>query len=170
MKRQDKYPETETFHFHNANPKGRLLAADCVARAVSLATGKTWEQVIREATEAALKRGTVFNDPKEVDAYLQGLGYAKRRQPVKADGTKYTVAEFCEALNAARAGRTVPALQLHFSQHDFAGGRRNKPPRVLVRCRHHEVCLQVVGGLYKACDTWDSTGETVGNFYLIPQD
>ena len=34
MKRQDKYPETETFHFHNANPKGRLLAADCVARAV----------------------------------------------------------------------------------------------------------------------------------------
>ena len=35
MKRQDKYPETETFHFHNANPKGRLLAADCVARAVS---------------------------------------------------------------------------------------------------------------------------------------
>lgn len=170
MKRQDKYPETATFHFHNANPKGRLLAADCVARAVSLATGKTWEQVIREATEAALKRGTVFNDPKAVDAYLQGLGYAKRRQPVKADGTKYTVAEFCKQVNRARLNRAVDCARVHITHEDFKGRAMLHTPCLIVRCRSHLVCIKQHEGRLKAWDTWDSTGETVGNFYLIPQD
>lgn len=36
MKRQEKYPETRTFHFHNANPKNRITG-DCVTRALCTA-------------------------------------------------------------------------------------------------------------------------------------
>lgn len=32
MKRQDKFPDTTTFHYHNANPHNRITG-DCVTRA-----------------------------------------------------------------------------------------------------------------------------------------
>ena len=39
MRRQDKYPDTEVFHYFNANPKNRITT-DCVVRAICLATQK----------------------------------------------------------------------------------------------------------------------------------
>ena len=36
MTRQQKYPETGTFHYHNQNPKNRLTG-DCIIRAISRA-------------------------------------------------------------------------------------------------------------------------------------
>lgn len=87
--------DTATFHYYNANPKNHR-APDCVIRAICTATGDTWEDTLMGLTEVALKMKSVPNDKKVFDKYLESKGWFKRKQPRKADGTKYTGAEFAE--------------------------------------------------------------------------
>lgn len=87
--------ETSYYTYHNANPKNKK-GADCVARAVSFATGKTWENTIKEMTEFAIPLGRVFNEKAAVEKYLEEHGWVKYKQPRQDDNTKYTVQEFCE--------------------------------------------------------------------------
>ena len=47
MTRENKYPETTTFHFHNQNPRNRITG-DCVFRAISLGTGKDYNDCVME--------------------------------------------------------------------------------------------------------------------------
>lgn len=54
MTRQQKYPDTNTFHFYNANPKNKYTG-DCVIRAISTALEQSWEQTIKELTELGIK-------------------------------------------------------------------------------------------------------------------
>ena len=82
------------FTFHNANPKGKLRAADCVPRAISTATGISWEEATRVLTEEAIKQYAVLNEKSVYDKWLTQNGWTKNKQPRKADNTKYTVEEF----------------------------------------------------------------------------
>lgn len=93
MKRQDKYPETRTFHFYNANPKGRITS-DCTYRAISTALGQSWEDTVIEMAQHAVLTGYSPNDSKGIDKYLESKGWVKHAQPRKANNTKYTGAEF----------------------------------------------------------------------------
>ena len=52
--RQEKYPDTETFHYYNCNPKNKI-ASDCVVRAIATATGISWEDTLQALTDLSKK-------------------------------------------------------------------------------------------------------------------
>lgn len=95
MRRQDKYPDTDTFHYHNENPKGRITG-DCSYRAIATATGIDYNEVVKGLAEIHCKTGYEPTEGKGLDAYAKSIGWVKNPQPRKADGTKYTGAEFCK--------------------------------------------------------------------------
>ena len=93
--RQQKYPDTETFKFYNANPKGRITG-DCTFRAICTALDQTWEQTVMEMAELSCKTGYAINDTKGIVKYMELKGWTKMKQPRKANNTKYTGEEFCK--------------------------------------------------------------------------
>lgn len=145
MKRQDKYPETSTFHYHNANPKNRYTT-DCVIRAISTALGLTYHEVVFEMAGIQVRTGYDMSEKKCIDLYLQSKGWVKHNQPRKVDNTKYTGKEFCKKLSKdiMAVGKSVIAN---------IGG-------------HHIVCIKEVGlHGHKVWDTWDSTDGCIGNYW-----
>ncbi len=88
-------PETSTYHFHNENPRG-IRTGDCVIRAIARATGNGWDNTLDGLCEVAkrIKTQPAWKDCYE--AYLTELGWVKGKQPRKADGTKFTLAEWCK--------------------------------------------------------------------------
>jgi len=80
MKRQDKYPNTDTFRFYNANPLGKYTG-DCVARAISAVTGMSWETVIVEITNFGIPLGLPYDVPDCYSKYIEHLGMVKFSQP-----------------------------------------------------------------------------------------
>ena len=147
MTREQKYPETRTFHYHNQNPKGRLTT-DCVIRAISTALEIPYNQVVMEMAELQCKTGYDDGDKKLYDKYLQSKGWVKHDQPRKSDNTKYTGAEFCKEISKSILflGKSVVAN---------IGG-------------HHVVCIKEIDslhGIHKVHDTWDSTDGCIGNYW-----
>ena len=141
MKRQEKYPETSTFHYHNANPHNRMTT-DCVIRAESVALGIPYEQVVLENAQLQCKTGFSGDDAKGVAKYMELKGWNKHPQPRKDDGTKYTVREFCQRL-AKPGERYVVSMAGHLV--------------AVVDC--------------KAWDIWDCTNvlytKCVGNYWKL---
>lgn len=93
--REQKYPDTKTFTYYNANPKNRITG-DCTFRAICTALGQTWEQTVMEMAELSCKTGYALNDTKGIAKYMELKGWTKMKQPRKSDNTKYTGAEFCK--------------------------------------------------------------------------
>ena len=136
MTRQDKYPETRTFHYYNANPKNRITT-DCVIRAVATALDQDYNMTVIELAEMQCDIGYDDGDVKLYDKYLQSKGWVRHKQPRKANGKKYTGKEFCLKL-AKKDVRYVANI----------GG-------------HHIVAI--VDG--KVNDIWDSTEGCIGNYW-----
>ena len=149
MKRANKYPETGTFHFYNANPKGRITG-DCAFRAIATATGKKWEEVVMEMAEYSCKTGYAINDKKGIERYLKSIGWEKRSQPRYSDGSKYTGREFCYLLDEMLGGTGKNVIA------DIGG--------------HHIVCIKAYNNgktiQYKVHDIWDSTNKCIGNYWV----
>lgn len=78
------------FIYYNANPYGRLVN-DCTVRAISLATGKSWNNTYRELSDFARMQGSMFDDVMYIDGYLDKM-FDKVYN--KNDGLKLTVDEF----------------------------------------------------------------------------
>jgi len=136
MTRQQKYPDTTTFHYHNANPKGRFTT-DCVVRAISAATETPYNVVVGELAKMQQSTGFDTSSPECFGRYLEIVhGWKKHKQPRKADGKKYTGSEFCREI--AKGKKIVANL----------GG-----------C--HTVAI-IDGRVY---DTWDSTDGCIGNYW-----
>lgn len=95
MKRQEKFPETSTFHYYNANPKNRITG-DCTFRAICTACEITWEEAVMGWAETVCE--TKYEGSKSVELFLKKLGWVKQPQPRKADNTKYTGKEFCKQI------------------------------------------------------------------------
>lgn len=57
------------YRYLNQNPKGRHLD-DCVLRAISLVTNRTWEDVYNELVELSGDEGYLFNNVTFVEDYL----------------------------------------------------------------------------------------------------
>lgn len=70
MTRQEKYPETPTFHYHQANPHNRING-DCVIRAISVFLGISWTECVKEMTECGLKKGLILNAHAQKDRQNQ---------------------------------------------------------------------------------------------------
>ena len=110
MRRQEKYPNTEIFHYLNANPKNRITT-DCVVRAIAGAIAaqggvqnlendnlcKTmWTLAMKDLSDWACRHGYMPTDTKCYDKYLQCHGFIKYKQLRRSDNTKYTLKEFIE--------------------------------------------------------------------------
>lgn len=92
-RRQDKYPDTEIFKYHNQNPHNRITA-DCVARAISFALKIPYNDVIMEMAELQCKTGYAITEREEV--LLKQHGIEKQPMLRHIDNTKFTLKEFIE--------------------------------------------------------------------------
>ena len=136
MRNKDKWPETSTFHYYNANPKNRITG-DCWLRAICTGLNEPYNDVLKEMVQIHIDTGYELSCDKEVEKYLISKGWKKCRQPRKSDNTKYTGSEFCECI-AKKDRRYIANI----------GG-------------HHMVAI--VGK--KVNDIWDSTYKCIGNYY-----
>ena len=138
MRREEKYPNTDVYKFHNENPRGRITG-DCTFRAVALATGKTWAEVVREMAEMSIESGYAINDKKGIETYMKTLGWTKCPQPRKADNTKYTGKDWCK----------------------YWRKKFGDKPCIMKIGGHHVTAIK--NG--KIHDIWDCSGKCVGNYW-----
>ena len=144
-----RYPETDTFLWHNVNPKGHITD-DCLMRAIAGASGMSWYDVFDGLR--AVMRATARVDKTALRKYLTQEGWTIRKQPRKDDGTKYTGAQFCKWLSI-----NYPNGELGNIIADIGG--------------HHIVCIMPTehgDGIkcrYKVIDTWNSTGRCIGSWW-----
>lgn len=87
--------ETETYTYHNANPKNKLTG-DCVLRAIATFTDQPYQKVLSDLVDLQIKTGYMINDKKCYEKYLSILGYEKQKQPKHFDNTKYTGSEWAK--------------------------------------------------------------------------
>ena len=147
MRRQDKYPDTATFHYHNENPRNKITG-DCVVRAIATATGFTYESVVMDLAELQAKTGYSGVTPDGYGRYLEQLGWIKHKQPRKWDNTKYTGEEFCKEL-------------LRYDSEIDSG---NNMHRLIANIGGGHVVAIIEGQVY---DTWDSTDGCIGNYWTL---
>lgn len=57
------------YRFYNANARG-LFANDCTIRAISMATGKSWDEVYEHLSDIAQFEGTMMDDRNFINRYL----------------------------------------------------------------------------------------------------
>ena len=137
--REEKYPDTETFHYHNQNPKNRITT-DCAIRAISLATGISYNDVVLGMAKMQCETGWDMSENKGIDKYLDSIGWVKCKQPRKIDNTKYTGNEYCRKLWQTNA----------------------KDPIIANIGGHHIVCIKD----FRVWDTWNSTNGCIGNYWV----
>ncbi len=143
MTRQEKFSDTSTFHYYNANPHNRITG-DCVTRALCTALEIPYNQCVMEQAEMQCITGFDNADTKGIAKYLEAKGWKKQPQPRKKDGTKYTGKEWCKWLNE--------------------NDNRNK--RIVCNIGgHHTVCI-VKDFEFKVYDIWDSTSGCIGNYWI----
>lgn len=138
MRRQDKFPDTTTFHFYNANPHNRYTT-DCVIRAICTALEQPWEQTLKDLAEIAVKKGVMVDDVACYGEYLRRKGWMKRQQPRKTDNTKYTGKDFCKS--------------------SICDGNR----RYIAHIGGHHIVAIVEKRVW---DIWNSTGGCIGNYWV----
>jgi hypothetical protein len=143
MKRQDKYPDTKTFHFYNANPKGKFTT-DCTIRAICTALEIPYEQVIMEMAKMECETGYNRSSNEGINQYLESKGWKKNKQPRKLDNTKYTGEDLCEQIHEG----------LHIN---------NEPLNRLIANIGGGHIVAIIDG--KVWDTWDSTDGCIGNYW-----
>ena len=155
MTRQEKYPDTQFFHYHNANPKKRITT-DCVVRAITAAAEIDYNIVVLAQALVQIETGYDQAENKGIDILMSKLGWEKRKQPRKADGTKYTGREFCEMIQQAYTD-------------GFDQNNERIDEDIVVGCR----IIANIGGSHTAAiidgkvwDTWDSTSGCVGNYWI----
>lgn len=151
MRRQDKYKDTKTFHFYNANSHNHF-SGDCVIRAICTALNQTWETTLEEMCKIGLKYGYVPTDDHVIAKYMTSKGWMKCKQPRKEDNTKYTGKEFCRKI-----------------QHPIYINELNLPScqidRILANIGGHHIVAIVEG---QVNDIWDSTDGCIGNVWVKP--
>lgn len=154
MKRTQKYPDTSTFHYYNANPRDRITG-DCTFRAISAAMNKPWEDVVMEMAYLSVETGYAINDKKGIDRYLKRNGYTKMPQPRKWDNTKYTGKEFCEVQQDWLFDK-----RLHGNE--WKDGVVISP-RIIANIGGNHIVAIVNGVIY---DTWNSSDGCIGNYWI----
>lgn len=130
-----KYKETPTFHFYNANPKGKN-ASDCVFRAICVALDQGYEETVREMTEFGLSKGYVANEDKTVKLFLESKGWETCKEPRDLNNKKISVERFL---------------------------LRADPNRVYVVLAGSHHCTLIKNG--KVWDSWDCSKKTMHRYW-----
>lgn len=151
MRREDRYPETDTFVYYNRNPKNRLTS-DCVVRAISTAMDIDYDRVLFEMAYIASETGYGVTDTKCVDAYMKHYGWKKYRQPRHRDNTKFTGRQFCEWLSVNCENGAAGYILCNI------GGNH----MVAIKPTNHDG----INCQYKVHDIWDSTDGCIGNYWV----
>lgn len=108
---------TQTFVYRNENPKGKHTD-DCVIRALSAASGIPYTTVLKELVDITLKTGYCFNEPRCYSKWLESKGFVSRKQPRKANNSKYTGSEFCRLMQTE--GKTSDTFVAHLGTRHIA--------------------------------------------------
>lgn len=143
--RQQKYPDTKTFHFYNANPHGRITG-DCVTRAIATALDIDYNIAVFMGAIVQVETGYDNATAQGIDYILKRVGWSKQKQPRKWDGTKYTGKEFCAEIQRGIDG------DFYYLQ-----GKR-----IVANIGGHHTVAIVDG---KVWDIWNSTGGCIGNYW-----
>lgn len=122
---------------YNNNPKQKITT-DCVIRAISFATDKTWEDVYRDLVELGIGNGLMVNDRKNWKTYLKKLGYNMEKMPKTLDNKRYTVEQFADEI--AHKGWTY-----------------------IVKITNHITVIKDK----KLYDIWNCKNKCVGNYWII---
>lgn len=149
MTRQQKYPDTDTFHYHNQNPKNRITG-DCAIRAISTGTGIPYNEVVMGL--ARLQCETGYDADKCIDKYMKSVGWVKQKQPRKDDGTKYTGADFCRWLSVNYGKGQIGDIVCNIGGHHMVAIKPTNSGDG-INCR------------YKVHDIWNSTYKCIGNYW-----
>lgn len=139
MKRTDKYIDTPSFHFFNANPKNRITD-DCVIRAISTALNQDYNETVLEMAQMWCKLGYAISSTKGIEKYLEQKGWTKFPQPKKSNGTKYQGFEWCSLLQ-----------------------KNNNKLNMIANIGGHHIVAIVGNRIY---DIWDSSNGCIGNFWI----
>lgn len=129
--------DTSYFTYNNTNPKNSKSSGDCVVRAISIGTGKPWDEVYEELCKLGMKLKAMPNDDKTYRTYLKNLGYVQQKQPRKVDNTKYTVREFAK--------------------------KAKKTDVFIISVANHLTCIRD----NKIQDTWNCGDKCVGNYWQL---
>lgn len=141
MKREEKFPNTDTFVLYNANPKNRYTS-DCVFRALSTACEIEYNKVVFDGATMQCETGYDSSSKKGIEKLLDQYGWTKMKQPKTDNNKKYTGKEFCKLckkLNDKKYNKIVAMI----------GG-------------NHIVAIID----YKIHDTWDSSDYCIGNYWI----
>lgn len=152
-KRKQKYPDTATFHFYNANPKGKMTS-DCVVRAISTVLRQPYDQTLREMTEMTIKTGYMWNENTGINKYMESKGWIKCKSPRKEDGKKYTGSDFCRTL-------MHPIYSEELNLHNKGFEINN----VLANIGGHHIVAIMSGQIW---DTWNSSSKSIGIVWVKP--
>ncbi len=82
------------FVFFNPNPRG-ILVGDCVIRAISKLTNKSWEETYLEIAIQGFMMKDIPSSNNVWGAYLRSQGYSQHVLPDTCPDC-YTIKDFCE--------------------------------------------------------------------------
>lgn len=131
------------FVFCNANPKGYVTQGDCATRALAVAFGIAWEDVVAEQCSNAIMTGFSIGGKDNLERLLEQHGFTKKPMPRHADRTLYTVEQYIKEMNKTD----------------------NLNPIVL-SVPNHLTTIKRVRGKFKIHDTWDCGDKTVRQVYV----
>jgi hypothetical protein len=152
MKRQDKYPDTSTFTYYNANPHHRITG-DCIVRAISTALEMDYNTVVMELAQLQCQTGYDGGN-QLIDLYLKSKGWQKHGQPRKANNTKYTGIEFCQV-------EQKYMLNYRYYGKEWADGITISN-RIVANIGGNHIVAIVDGKVY---DHWNSTDGCIGIYW-----
>lgn len=145
MTRKEKYKDTATFHYYNANPKNRITG-DCAYRAIAAATGIPYNEVVMGLAKVHCETGYEPTEGKGLEAYMKSIGWVKHKQPRKYDNTKYTGKEFCKEL----------------MRYDSEIDSGDDMHHILANIGGHHMVAIISGQVW---DIWNSTNGCIGNYW-----
>ena len=146
-RRKAKYPDTDTFKYYNANPKGKITC-DCVVRALCTAMDKPYNSVVMEMAELQCYTGLDTTSTEGIAAYLKQQGWTRCKQPRKPNGKKYTGKEFCSLIMHPTRSEELVLTDKPYSKN-----------KVIANIGGHHIVAIVDGRIH---DTWDSTQGSIG--------
>ena len=85
--------ESGCYKYYNANPKKRKTG-DCVIRAICTALDKSWDDVLKDLTEYALKYKYSIASEELYEIYLMDHKWIKHNKPCKRNKNGYILKEW----------------------------------------------------------------------------
>lgn len=140
--------ETEYYKYNNPNPRGKI-AADCVIRALTLASERLYVDVYNDLFCESLKSGYIVNEKKCYEKWLQNNGWVKMGEPRNYDNTKMTVKEF---------------IRLYYG--DTIKNRFYDDTHIIAYVGSHHI-VAIINGVVN--DIWNSSMETMHTYWIKPR-